>query len=120
MGSQELTYEQRNAIGKELYAIVKKYFSDGTHSTTRYIGVSGSWYGYVAQPESGYFNRSACPDMSADQDSLNSFKKEVRKCLKKHGFTKVQFNVTRGKVHYGYISGPDDFPTIWLNAIYFQ
>lgn len=119
----ELSSSQIKEIESGLYDIVKKHFDDGIHSMTRSIHVSGpntyDLLPYTAKPYSGYMGTSASPSMAKDSYKLNEFKKEVRAFLKPYGVTKIRYNTSTVKVHYGYISGPDDFPTTVLNEIYF-
>jgi hypothetical protein len=118
----ELSYDQEKQVKDGLYSIVMKYFHDGSHSITRSMSLSRHTYDilpYTSRPQSGYYNTSANPSMDKDPQSLNAFRAEVRKFLKQYGVTRVKFDTSSGKVHWGYISGPDDFPVTYLNAIYF-
>lgn len=118
----ELTYEEEKQVKAGLYTIVKKYFHDGNYSSTNSMSLSRSQYDilpYTSRPQSGYYNTSANPSMDKDPSKLNEFRAEVRKFLKQYGVTRVKFDTSSGKVHWGYISGPDDFPVTYLNAIYF-
>lgn len=118
----KVSYEEEKQIKEGLYNIVKKYFHDGNYSSTRSMSLSRSQYDilpYTSRPQSGYYNTSANPSMNKDSERLNAFRAEVRKFLKQFGVTRVKFDTSSGKVHYGYISGPDDFPVTYLNAIYF-
>ena len=63
---------------------------------------------------------SSEPMMNEDQYALNEFKAEVRNYLKSFGVTRVKFDTVKRKLHYGYISGPDDNPVTQLVAIYFR
>lgn len=106
-----------------LYNIIKKYFHDDNYSHTQGIKITESNYDllrYTARPYSGYRNTSSRLIMDDDSYSLNEFKSEVRKYLKQFGVTKIKFDTKKLKLHYGYVSGPDDFPVICLNAIYFN
>lgn len=118
----KLSYQQIKEIEEGLYNIVKKYFHDGNYSSTRAIKVSESDYDllrFTARPYCGYANSRAEPQMNKDAAKLGEFRKEVRAFLKPYGVTRLKFNTSNGKLHYGYISGPDDFPVTYLNAIYF-
>jgi len=118
----ELDRRTMKEIGDGLYKIVRQYFSDGNYSSTRGIEVTESKYNilrYTAAPYSGYYNTSAAPTMEDDSQKLNTFRAEVRKYLKQFGVTRVKFDLSKHKVHYGYVSGPDDFPVKELRAIYF-
>ena len=118
----KLSYQQIKEIEEGLYSIVKKYFHDGNYSSTRAIKVSESDYDllrFTARPYCGYSGSRAEPQMNKDTAKLGEFRKEVRAFLKPYGVTRLKFNTSNGKLHYGYISGPDDFPVTYLNAIYF-
>lgn len=110
-------------IENKLYSIVKKYFHDDNYSHTQGIKITESNYDllkYTARPYSGYRNTSSKLIMDDNGYSINEFKSEVRKYLKQFGITKVKFDTKKIKLHYGYVSGPDDYPVICLNAIYFN
>jgi len=118
----ELDRSSIKEIESGLRRLVKKYFYDGDHGRTEGIRVSDNTYDilrYTARPYSGYRNMSASPMMNEDKKSLNEFKSEVRKFLKQFGVTRVKFATRKVKIHYGYVSGPDDFPVTCLGAIYF-
>ena len=118
----ELSYQDINSIESGLYNILKKYFYDGNYSRTSKVAVSRHDYDilrYTARPYSGYSSTKAQPCMNKDSAKLNEFRSEVRKFLKSFGVTRVKFDISSSKIHYGYISGPDDFPVVYLNAIYF-
>lgn len=118
----ELSYQDIKEIESGLYRILMKYFHDGTYSNTRSMAVTESQYDilrYTARPYSGYSSMKSQPSMNKDNVALNEFRSEVRKFLKSFGVTRVKFDTSSGKIHYGYISGPDDFPVTYLNAIYF-
>jgi len=118
----ELSREEEKQVKEGLYRIVKKYFHDGNYSSTNSMSLSRSQYDilpYTSRPQSGYYNTSANPSMDKDTERLNQFRSEVRAFLKPFGVKRVKFDTSSGKVHWGYISGPDDFPVTYLNAIYF-
>lgn len=118
----ELSYEEEKQVKSGLYTIVEKYFHDGNYSSTNSMSLSRSQYDilpYTSRPQSGYYSTSANPRMNKDSEKLNAFRTEVRKFLKQYGATRVKFDTSSGKVHYGYVYGPDDFPVTYLNAIYF-
>lgn len=118
----ELDRRTMEEIGKGLYKIVRSHFSDGTYSSTRDMKVTESKYDilrYTARPYSGYRDTSASPTIDDDSEKLNAFRSEVRSYLKQYGVTRVKFDLVKYKVHYGYVSGPDDFPVKELRAIYF-
>lgn len=118
----ELSYQEINSIESGLYSILKDYFYDGNHSHTSKVTVSEHNYNilrYTAKPYSGYSSTRAQPCMNKNSTKLNEFRSKVRKFLKSFGVTRVKFDISSSKVHYGYISGPDDFPVVYLNAIYF-
>lgn len=58
--------------------------------------------------------------MDDDRYLMSEFKSEVRSYLKQFGVTKIKFDTKKLKLHYGYVSGPDDFPVVCLNTIYFN
>ena len=105
----------------KLYKLVRQYFND-TLSTDG-VRVTSSTYDilkYTARPYSRYSGSSAKPTINAgDIDKLNEFRAAVRSYLKQYGVTRVKFDFKQYKIHYGYISGPDDFPVKELRAIYF-
>lgn len=110
-------------IEQGLYKLIRQYFHDGTHSHTRGVRISQSDYDllrYTARPYSGYRDTSAGPEMNEDREKINQFRSELRKYLKGFGVTKVRCATSKKKVHYGYVSGPDDFPVVILDAIYFE
>lgn len=110
-------------IESKLFSIIKKYFHDGNYSHTQGIKITESNYDllrYTARPYSGYRGTSSKLIMDDDGHSMSEFKSEVRKYLKQFGVTKIKFDTKKLKLHYGYVSGPDDFPVICLNAIYFN
>ena len=118
----ELSYQDIKEIESGLYKILMNYFHDGNYSHTSKIAVTESKYDilrYTARPYSGYSSMRANPAMNKDASALNQFRSEVRSFLKQFGVTRVKFDTSSGKIHYGYISGPDDFPVTYLNAIYF-
>lgn len=118
----QLDYTTRKEIGEGLYNIITRYFYDGMYSMTRSVSVSECFTDilpYTARPQSGYRNTSAEPSMNEDSYKLNQFRSEVRKYLKQFGVTRVKFDLGKTKIHYGYVSGPDDFPVTILYAIYF-
>ncbi len=111
-------------IENGLYNLIKQYLHDAERSHTERVRVSESEYDvlrYTARPSSGYSGMSAKPCADAeDRDNLNEFRSAVRKYLKQFGVSKVKFDFTKFKMHYGYVSGPDDFPMMCLSAIYFN
>ena len=122
MSDVDLSYDDIQKIEDGLYKIVKKYFSDGRYSHTARIAVTSFKYDspqYTARPSSGYSNTSASPSMNANSAQLSEFKREVKAFLRPFGVTRIKYNVSRYKAHWGYLSGPDDFPMVQLNAIYF-
>jgi len=105
-----------------LLKIVEKHFYENAGSSIRYIKVSENEYDilrYTARPYSGYRDMSSELMMNEDKYALNEFKAEVRNYLKSFGVTRVRFDTVKRKLHYGYISGPDDNPVTQLVAIYF-
>ena len=119
----ELDRASVKEIESGLYSIVRRYFHDDTYSCTEGMKLSESAYDilrYTVRPYSGYRNTSAKPEMSDDREELNEFKSQVRKFLKQFGATRIKFDTRKFKRHYGYVSGPDDFPVICLCAIYFN
>lgn len=118
----ELDRASIKEIESGLYSIVRRYFHDGNYSHTDNMKLSENTYDilrYTVRPYSGYRNTSAEPIMDDDRENLNEFKSQVRKFLKQFGATRVKFDTRKLKIHYGYVSGPDDFPVICLGAIYF-
>lgn len=118
----KLSYQEIKEIESGLYSILRTYFHDGNYSHTSAVKVSGADYDilrYTAKPYSGYSSFRSEPMMNKDSVKLADFKKEVKAFLKPYGVTRIKYNVSSGKLHYGYISGPDDFPVTYLNAIYF-
>ena len=112
----ELDRTSIREIEKGLYDIVSKYFNS---TFVRTIRISESRYDilpYTARPDGGSNSELS---MEADSNKLNEFKSSVRKYLKQFGVTRVKFDIRKYKLHYGYISGPDDFPMNQLLAIYF-
>lgn len=123
MHEDRFSHTQIAELEKGLYTIVGRYFSDGPHSSTMGLKVTFGRYDilpYTAATYSEYFNLSSRPSMNESSMELNKFKAEVRRYLKRFGTQHTRFDIGRGKIHYGYISGPDDFPMTYLNAIYFD
>lgn len=107
-------------IESDLRVIIRDYFYDNGH--TDGVRITESEYDilrFTARTYSNYSGMSSRPTMNEDRESLNAFRLEVRRYLKQYGVTKVKFDLTKSKAHYGYISGPDDFPVVVLKAIYF-
>ena len=110
-------------IESKLFSIIKKYFHDDNYSYTQGIKITESNYDllrYTARPYSNYRSTSSKLIMDDDRYLMSEFKSEVRNYLKQFGVTKIKFDTKKLKLHYGYISGPDDFPVVCLNAIYFN
>lgn len=101
----ELTYVQRDALAQELGAIVNRYFHDtGCGRCVPAI----TFFEYDLRH---YTFRMSCQTLGAsarytlryeERNNLNAFKKEVKACLKQHGFTSVKFDIPNQK--YSYIS----------------
>lgn len=113
----------RRELENKLCSLIDNYFNN----TLNLDGVSVRFskydfqYPYTANPYCNYRGYSCDPQIDAnDSMKLNEFKKAVRLLLKQYGFTKVRFEFDNKKIHYGYVSGPDDFPVKILRYIMFS
>ena len=99
----ELTYAQRDSLAQELGAIVNHYFNDtgygrcvptvtfSEHDLKHYtFKMSCQTRGTSARYVLRYEKRN----------DLNAFKKEVKDCLKQHGFKSVKFDIPSQKCSY--------------------
>lgn len=99
----ELTYAQRNELAQELGKIVSRYFSDTNYGRCEPV-VTFFEYNlrhYTFKMSSQTRGTSASYVLRYEKrNDLSSFKKEIKDCLKSHGFTNVKVDVKSRKCTY--------------------
>lgn len=99
----ELTYTQRNALAQELDPIINRYFNDVNFGRCEPVVTFFEYdlLHYTFKMSCRTYSCSACYVLRYEKrNDLNAFRKEVRDCLKRHGFKRIKFDILSQKYSY--------------------